>query len=212
MKKYHLIYKTTNINTGRFYIGMHSTNNIEDGYIGSGTWLRHSIKKHGVESFDREILHLLDTRKLAYEKEKELVTKYFIDNNKVYNLVLGGAAGKKIINKVFSKSKKLQELKVKKEMFEPTFVDYYIKCVVDSYEMKTSLLNAMEWSKQNEFKSINKLRVGIHKFLLDENGRMIYLLEKLLNNKFTFSEGKKYYNKFSKYMTIKVYKEPLFKN
>ena len=34
---------------------MHATNNLEDDYLGSGTYLRRSVKKHGKESFKKEI-------------------------------------------------------------------------------------------------------------------------------------------------------------
>ena len=35
----HYVYKTTS-NSGKFYIGRHSTSNLNDGYYGSGTWVR----------------------------------------------------------------------------------------------------------------------------------------------------------------------------
>jgi hypothetical protein len=35
---YHFVYKTTHPN-GRYYIGRHTTENINDGYLGSGVWV-----------------------------------------------------------------------------------------------------------------------------------------------------------------------------
>lgn len=49
-RKYHYIYKTTCTITSKFYIGMHSTDNLEDGYVGSGKRLWYSINKHGKEN------------------------------------------------------------------------------------------------------------------------------------------------------------------
>ena len=46
----HYIYKTTCNVTKRYYIGMHSTTNLEDGYLGSGKRLRYSIRKYGKEN------------------------------------------------------------------------------------------------------------------------------------------------------------------
>ena len=43
----HYIYKTTCNITNKYYIGMHSTSNLEDGYLGSGKRLRYSIRKYG---------------------------------------------------------------------------------------------------------------------------------------------------------------------
>ena len=55
-KKCHYIYKTTCSITNRFYIGMHSTDNIDDNYLGSGKRLWNSINYHGKENHKKEIL------------------------------------------------------------------------------------------------------------------------------------------------------------
>ena len=61
-KKYHFIYKTTNLLSGKYYIGMHSTDDLNDGYLGSGTLLRRSLNKYGKENHSIEILEFLNSR------------------------------------------------------------------------------------------------------------------------------------------------------
>ena len=52
------IYKTTNKANGKYYIGQHQTEDLEDGYLGSGKHLKAAIKKYG-KSFVKEILFVL---------------------------------------------------------------------------------------------------------------------------------------------------------
>lgn len=51
MTIYHFVYKTTNTINKKYYYGVHTTSDIDDGYMGSGVLLRRSIKKYGKESF-----------------------------------------------------------------------------------------------------------------------------------------------------------------
>lgn len=90
MKKYNFVYKTTNLINGKIYIGVHSTNNLDDGYLGSGNLIVQSIKKYGKENFSREILEYFDTREEAYFKESEIVSSEFILRDNVYNITEGG--------------------------------------------------------------------------------------------------------------------------
>ena len=92
-KKYHYLYKTTNLVNGKYYYGMHSTNNLNDGYIGSGKYLWYAIKKYGAENFHAEILQFFDTRESLVEGEKNLITKLVVDDPKCMNLKSGGSGG-----------------------------------------------------------------------------------------------------------------------
>ena len=92
-KKYHFIYKTTNTLTGRYYIGMHSTNDLEDGYLGSGKRLRYSIRKYGAENHIREILEFCDSREELSKRENEIVTLNEIAKEECMNLKIGGEGG-----------------------------------------------------------------------------------------------------------------------
>lgn len=92
--KYHYIYKTTCLITGRYYIGMHSTSNLEDDYIGSGQRLWKSIKKHGRENHVKEILEFLPNRSSLKNREKELVNESLLLDPNCMNLMIGGEGGK----------------------------------------------------------------------------------------------------------------------
>lgn len=56
MKEYYIVYVTTNNLNGKIYVGSHATNNLDDGYLGSGKVLKQAIKKYGRESFSREVI------------------------------------------------------------------------------------------------------------------------------------------------------------
>jgi len=92
-KRYHFIYKTTNLLSGRYYIGMHSTNNLDDGYLGSGTLLRRSINKHGKENHSIEILEFLNSREELVAREREIVSLQEIAKKECMNLKVGGEGG-----------------------------------------------------------------------------------------------------------------------
>lgn len=87
---HYIVYKITNKLNGKFYVGVHTTENIDDGYMGSGTYLRRAIRKHGVENFKKEILFVLDSEEEMYVKEAEIVNEEFLMTENTYNLRIGG--------------------------------------------------------------------------------------------------------------------------
>lgn len=133
MKKYNLVYKITNTLNDMIYIGVHSTDNVDNGYMGSGSYLRQHIKEFGVDAFTREILHNFETRDEALLKEAEIVNIEYLKQSNTYNLVVGGNKGISTVKekrKLFSKSiysKKAKELRISKDVkidYNPVNKDY----------------------------------------------------------------------------------------
>jgi hypothetical protein len=87
---YHYIYKITCIITGKFYIGAHSTNNLDDGYMGSGNRIKRSIKKHGKENHKLEILEFLPDRKSLMIRECKIVNEEMVKDEMCMNMITGG--------------------------------------------------------------------------------------------------------------------------
>jgi len=92
-KVYNYIYKTTCNITGNYYVGMHSTNNLDDGYVGSGKRLALSINCHGKINHNVEILEYYNNRCDASDREREIVNEEFIKLPEVMNIVTGGEGG-----------------------------------------------------------------------------------------------------------------------
>ena len=95
-RKFHYIYKITrNDGSGKYYIGMHSTDDLEDGYFGSGQLLWKSIKKYGKEMHAKQILEFLPSRQELKTRERELVNEEIVNDPRCMNLKLGGEGGGK---------------------------------------------------------------------------------------------------------------------
>ena len=91
-RKYHYIYKITR-DDGRFYIGMHSTDLLDDGYFGSGKLITRSIRKHGKERHSKEILEFCHSRNDLKTREKFLITDEMRLDTKCMNIAPGGGGG-----------------------------------------------------------------------------------------------------------------------
>ena len=95
MKKYHIVYRTRHIPTGRYYIGVHSTNNLNDRYRGSGKAFMNIYRAHPKSEFDFKIIAELSTRGEAEDLEGMIVQDWMIDKTVMpllMNLAPGGGS------------------------------------------------------------------------------------------------------------------------
>lgn len=90
---HYLVYQITNTVNGCIYVGMHKTEDVSDGYMGSSQLLKQAYKKYGVEKFTKEILYSCSSQEEMAAKESEIVTEDFIARQDTYNLKKGGLGG-----------------------------------------------------------------------------------------------------------------------
>jgi len=99
-KRYHFTYRTTNLINNRYYLGMHSTNRIDDGYLGSGKRLYYELNKYGRDSFNLEILEQFQSREELVQAEINLITEQDLKNSNCLNLKQGSSGGFTEENKI----------------------------------------------------------------------------------------------------------------
>jgi hypothetical protein len=95
---FYTVYKTMNLLNGKFYFGVHKTENPDDDYLGSGTYIKRAVAKHGVQNFRKEVLFAYADSNLAFEKEDELIRMHRGFNPLCMNLKRGGNGGFDWIN------------------------------------------------------------------------------------------------------------------
>jgi group I intron endonuclease len=87
-----ILYQTTNLVSGKIYIGVHKVADTWDSrkYLGSGLALKKAIKNHSRENFTRTTLAEFSCGEDAYAAEEIMVTKEFISREDTYNMKIGG--------------------------------------------------------------------------------------------------------------------------
>lgn len=114
--KYYIVYETLNKINGNIYVGCHATDDLNDGYLGSGNLLKKAIGKYGSSNFIRRILHVVSSPEDMFKIEASIVTEEFVSRNDTYNLVPGGFGGFKVQDITIWKEK----LKIARQGKTPT--------------------------------------------------------------------------------------------
>lgn len=116
---YYTVYRTTCLLNEKYYVGAHKTRDLNDGYLGSGKYLKNAIKKHGVSSFKKEIIATLETEREMYDLERRLVAKCLGDPLS-YNLRDGGAGGWTYVNESVNTPEKKRRSSLGRQHSEET--------------------------------------------------------------------------------------------
>lgn len=90
---YFYLYQITNKLNGHVYVGVHKTKDINDGYMGSGKYLRKAQEKYGLENFEKIILEQFSSAEEMFTRETEIVTTEFCMQKDTYNIREGGRGG-----------------------------------------------------------------------------------------------------------------------
>jgi len=152
---YHYFYKIENIINGKFYYGIHSTNNIDDGYMGSGVRLNQAYKKYGESNFKKTILKYFNTREDAANYEMEVVNEEMIEDSSCYNIALGGEVFNNINRIWVLDSYENKQKLIKCEEYHKNRDRYHCVCegmvtVIDSHDGKTKSIDANEYAQNKE--------------------------------------------------------------
>lgn len=150
----HFVYKTTNIINGSYYIGVHSTENINDGYLGSGNKISNAIKKYGRNNFERAIISFHSSREEALIEEHKLVD---LSDPLTYNIVPGGGnppskrgiVNPKVLLRGENRTKKQKEASIKKSLLssgKPAHNRMKIEVFGEKYESKNEARQKLKLS------------------------------------------------------------------
>lgn len=92
MKKYHYLYELRLKSDPRYYYrGKHSTNNLEDGYLGSGSQVKLLRKQYGEDCFTKVIVRFCNSLQEVLTEEEQYVGDLWKSDPFCLNLTPGGA-------------------------------------------------------------------------------------------------------------------------
>lgn len=142
-----IIYKITNNINGKIYVGMHSTQDINDTYMGSGTNIKAAIKKYGIENFKREILQHCSSYEEMMSAEQLIVNEEFIKRKDTYNLIIGGLSYGSF---GISRTEEIREAMKNKVPVRDKFGNKFKVDVTDDRYLSNELIHTSKGTKRTE--------------------------------------------------------------
>lgn len=97
---YYCLYKVINVVNSRYYYGVHRTEDLNDGYLGSGTALKRAIKKYGAANFRKEVLETFSTPEDMFAREREIISEDMLSDPLCMNIKPGGDGGWDVVNRL----------------------------------------------------------------------------------------------------------------
>ena len=170
---YYYVYKIINKINNKEYIGFHSTNNLDDGYMGSGKALIRAVEKYGIENFEKTILEMFDTKEAALQREAELVNQDYVNREDTYNMTIGGNVcilyGE---NNGFYGKHHTQETIDRIQKNSQWYYDY---CKNNNrYEDDDVIINGVRyWSYNDAYKKLKLSVVKLNNLLLEEGNGFV---------------------------------------
>ncbi len=118
---YHIFYFIVLLVDGKYrgiYGGIHSTNNLNDNYLGSGTFLKKLKKEYGEENFIKFNIKFFNTREEAITYEKKIINKNWIKSEYSINKTIGGNSSVNNKNIPYTAEQRIEilEKKLEKEL------------------------------------------------------------------------------------------------
>lgn len=164
------IYLTTNLITGKKYIGQRSCHCEigKDTYLGSGEILKKAIKKYGKKHFEKQILEICFSKDELNLKEMQWI-EFFdaVNSPDFYNITSGGTGGNtyRFLSKV-----RLENIKqIKKEQNKGENNPMFGHVWTEESRMKMSKsakerykINKLNWGKTGKTGSQNSLSMVIY--------------------------------------------------
>lgn len=148
-----IVYKTTNLINGKFYIGQDSKNNPN--YLGSGTLLKRAIKTYGRKNFIKEIIEICETKEQLNEREIFWINE---TNARIegYNIAEGGRGGIAYEHSVETIQKR-KETRRKRMEQEPDAYKHSeeTKKIIGSYHKNKIISEAQKLENSKRMKNFN---------------------------------------------------------